>query len=70
LGAPFCEPLDDVGVRDARLLLARLDTAPDQVGDIEVVLHVFDRAVIRELVEHLLNLLLRVDHRGAVRAQV
>jgi hypothetical protein len=42
--------------------LAGFDPAADQVGDVEVVLDVFDGAVVRQLLEYLSDLLLDGRH--------
>jgi hypothetical protein len=49
-------------VRDALFPFAHLRPAADERGDVEVILHVLDGAVVGQLVEDLLNLLLGGGH--------
>jgi hypothetical protein len=51
-------------VGDAAFPVAHVDAAADEVGDVEVVLDVLDRAVVGQLVEDLLDLLFCREHGG------
>jgi len=51
-------------VGDAVFPVAHVDAAADEVGDIEVLMDVLDRALVGQLVEDLLNLLFRREHGG------
>lgn len=49
-------------MRDAGFLLTHFGPAADELGDVEMVLHVFNRAVVRQLVQN--YVLLGSDRRG------
>jgi hypothetical protein len=49
-------------MREGTALLGILQTAPDLVEDVEVILNVLDGAVIRKTLQKLSDLLLDADH--------
>src|SRR5207245_5941458 len=63
-GEPFAEAGFHLFLRHRAIHTGVVQATPDLVEDVQVVLDVFHRAVVRELVEQLLDVLFRGAHRA------
>jgi len=62
LGEPFAQPLFGLFLRKRALLMGVVQAAPHFVEDIQMVLNVFKRAILRQLAEERFDLLFGVRH--------
>ena len=62
LGKPFAKPLFYFGLRNCALGISRLQTIPNFLHDIQVILDVLERTIVRQLLQQRFDLVLSSTH--------